>query len=155
MSRTRTAWRRFSQPTAAVALCVAGDARAAPADDARLVRRALVEMFVNRDVSAPARYFSLNYVQHNPRYGSGRDVLERLIRTLPKDFRYEPGLTVAQGGLVMVHGRYSGAGSKPAVAVDIYRVRDERIVEHWDVLQEEVPPSGAKSGQPMFAPGER
>src|SRR5262245_54118125 len=54
---------------------------------------------------------------------------------------YEPGMAVVEGDLVMVHGRYVGWGPKPMVAVDIFRVKDGRVVEHWDVLQEEV--SGA------------
>lgn len=33
------------------------------------------------------------------------------------------------------------------VAVDIFRVQNGKLVEHWDVLQEEVP---TVSGNPMF-----
>jgi len=42
---------------------------------------------------------------------------------LSKDFSYEPGMVVAEGDLVMVHGRYVGWGPKPMIAVDIFRVR--------------------------------
>ena len=45
-------------------------------------------------------------------------------------------MATASGDLVMVHGRYTGWGPKPLVAVDIFRVKDGKIVEHWDVNQD-------------------
>ena len=63
---------------------------------------------------------------------------------------YELGMAVADGDLVMVHGRYTGWGPKPMVAVDIFRVEDGKVVEHWDVLQEEVPAASTASGNAMF-----
>lgn len=71
---------------------------------------------------------------------------------MPDTFQYEPGMAVAEGDLVMVHGRYTGWGPKPMVAVDIFRIADGRVVEHWDVMQEEVPTSETASGNPMFGP---
>ena len=61
-----------------------------------------------------------------------------------------PGMAVAEGDLVMVHGRYTGWGPKPMVAVDIFRLKDGKVVEHWDVLQEEVLPADTASGNAMF-----
>ena len=52
-------------------------------------------------------------------------------------------MAVADGDLVMVHGRYTGWGPNPMVAVDIFRVADGKVVEHWDVMQEEVPARSA------------
>ena len=50
----------------------------------------------------------------------------------------------------MVHGRYTGWGPKPMIAVDIFRVENGKVVEHWDVMQEEVPASHTASGNAMF-----
>ena len=61
-------------------------------------------------------------------------------------------MIVAEGDLVMVHGRYVGWGPTPLVAVDIFEVKNGKVVEHWDVMQEEVPASGTASGNPMFTP---
>ncbi len=61
-------------------------------------------------------------------------------------------MVVAEGDLVMVHGRYVGWGPKPLVAVDIFKVRGGRVVEHWDVMQEEVLAAATASGNPMFSP---
>jgi predicted SnoaL-like aldol condensation-catalyzing enzyme len=38
------------------------------------------------------------------------------------------------------------------VAVDIFKVKDGKVVEHWDVMQEEVPASATASGNRMFSP---
>ena len=59
-------------------------------------------------------------------------------------------MATASGDLVMVHGRYTGWGPKPLVAVDIFRVKDGKVVEHWDVMQEEIPADQTASGNPMF-----
>jgi len=61
-------------------------------------------------------------------------------------------MVVAEGNLVMVHGRYVGWGPKHMIAVDIFRVVNSKLVEHWDVMQEEVPASKTASGNPMFSP---
>lgn len=56
----------------------------------------------------------------------------------------------ASGDFVMAHGRFTGFGPKPLIAVDIFRIQDGKLVEHWDVLQEEVPAEQTASKNPMF-----
>src|SRR6267154_1252301 len=115
--------------------------------------RVLTGAFIDRDISVVERDFALEYVQHNPSLPNGRAAIPNLIAGLGQSFSYEPGMVVAERDLVMVHGRYVGWGPKPMVAVDIFRVANGRVVEHWDVMQEEVPASQTASGNPMFAPG--
>lgn len=117
-----------------------------------IVLKVLKGAFVERDVSVVDRFFSADDVQHNPAIPNGPNAIANLIPTLKEDFSYEPGMVVAEGDLVMVHGRYVGWGSKPLVAVDMLRVKDGKVVEHWDVMQEEVPASATASGNPMFSP---
>ena len=111
---------------------------------------ALTGAFIDRDPSVVGRYFAPNYIQHNPAIPNGPAAIAGLIASLSKDFSYEPGMIVAEGDLVMVHGRYVGWGPKPMVAVDIFRVANGKLAEHWDVMQEEVPASATASGNPMF-----
>jgi len=59
-------------------------------------------------------------------------------------------MAVASGDLARVRGRYTGWRPKPLVAVDIFRVEEGKVAEHWGVMQEEVPASQAASGNPMF-----
>jgi predicted SnoaL-like aldol condensation-catalyzing enzyme len=49
-------------------------------------------------------------------------------------------------------GRYTNWAPKPLVAVDIFRIVDGKLVEHWDVMQEEVPVEKTANGNPMFTP---
>ena len=117
-----------------------------------VVLKVLEGAFVERDVTIVDRYFSPDYVQHNPSIPNGPKAIANLIPTLKSDLFYEFGMIVAEGDLVMVHGRYVGWAPKPLVAVDIFRLKDGKVVEHWDVMQEEVPASATASGNPMFSP---
>jgi len=51
----------------------------------------------------------------------------------------------------MLHGRFSGLGL-PAnwVVADIVRLEDERLAEHWDVIEDEATRQSSQSGLPMF-----
>jgi predicted SnoaL-like aldol condensation-catalyzing enzyme len=121
--------------------------------NAAIVLQALREMFIDRDVSALDRHFvKADYQQHNPGIPNGTDALRSIIAHLGPDFRYEHGMVVSQGDLVMVHTRYVGWGPKPMVAVDIFRLENGKIAEHWDVMQEEVHAEQSKNGNPMFTP---
>jgi len=122
----------------------------AAAANKALVSKVMDAVFVRRDSSVVERYFARAYTQHNPAIPSGRDAIPPLISHLAPGFRYEPGMIVAEGDLVMIHGRYTGWGPEPMVAVDIFRVVDGQLVEHWDVLQEEVPAAATASGNSMF-----
>lgn len=106
--------------------------------------------FIDRDPSVVETFFAPTYTQHNPSIPDGPGPIPGLIAGLKKDFSYEPGMAVAEGDLVMVHGRYVGWGPKPMIAVDIFRVADGKVAEHWDVMQEEVPAAATASGNPMF-----
>ena len=117
-----------------------------------LVLKVLAELFANRDVSVLDRYYTDRLIQHDPRFPDGTDGLRAGV-TANANLHYQAGMVATDGDIVMVHGRYEGLGPKPMVGVDIYRVEDGRIAEHWDALQEEVTPTA--SGHPMFTvPGQ-
>jgi predicted SnoaL-like aldol condensation-catalyzing enzyme len=113
-----------------------------------LVLEAFDTLFDRRDFVAAERYWSPGYVQHSAVIGPGRDGLFALVRSVHR--RYESALAVAEGEYVMVHGRFSGGGRPTRIVVDILRVEDGRIVEHWDVMQDEATRAESKSGLPMF-----
>lgn len=138
-----------------LALTAARPARADDAANRRLVEHAMHELFVNRDLSAIDRYWGGHpYRQHNPHIADGTASLRQLVATLPGNFRYQPGLIVADHDIVMLHGSYTGFGPQPLVVVDIFRIAHGRIVEHWDVMQPEIPAARTASHRPMFAPGQ-
>jgi predicted SnoaL-like aldol condensation-catalyzing enzyme len=116
-----------------------------------LVLEAFDTLFNKRDYAAAEKYWSPQYIQHSAHIGPGREGLFDLIRGTPSTLRYEHGLILAEGEWVMVHGRFSAFGQTANwVAVDIVRVEDGLLVEHWDVLQDEVTEDQSKSKRPMF-----
>jgi predicted SnoaL-like aldol condensation-catalyzing enzyme len=115
-----------------------------------LVVAGITGIFIDRDPAVLDRLFSNDYRQHNPKIANGPAPLKVLLAELPADFKYEPGLVMADGDYVSIHGRYFGWGPKPMVAVDIFRVADGKIAEHWDVMQEEVPAAQSVNGNSML-----
>ena len=114
-----------------------------------IVLEVLKRAFIDRDPTVVDHYFAASYTQHNPLIPDGPLAIAKMIPTLTA-LSYEPGVAVAEGDLVMVHGRYTGWGPKPMVAVDIFRVKGGKVVEHWDVMQEEVGAADTASGHAMF-----
>jgi predicted SnoaL-like aldol condensation-catalyzing enzyme len=115
-----------------------------------LVLAGIKGVFIDRDPTVLDRLFSGNYRQHNPQIPNGTAAVKALLRNLPADFTYESGLVVADGDYVTIHGRYIGWGPKTMVAVDIFRVANGKIAEHWDVMQEEVPAAQSANGNSML-----
>jgi predicted SnoaL-like aldol condensation-catalyzing enzyme len=115
-----------------------------------LVLEAFDTLFNKRDYSAAERFWSNSYIQHSAHIAPGREGLFDLIKSMPTTLKYEPGMIVADGDLVIVHGRFSGFGPVNTIAADIVRIEDGILVEHWDVLQDEATQEQSKSGRPMF-----
>jgi len=116
-----------------------------------LVLKAFETLFNKRDYAAAENFWSPNYIQHSAHIEPGREGLFNLIKNAPPTLRYEPGLILAEGEWVMIHGRFSKFGLPVNwVAVDILRIQSGVLVEHWDVLQDEATEEQSKSKLPMF-----
>jgi predicted SnoaL-like aldol condensation-catalyzing enzyme len=116
-----------------------------------LVLEAFDTLFNKRDYEAAQRYWSPAYIQHSAHIAPGREGLLNLIKGMPPTLKYEPGMIVAAGDLVIVHGRFSGFGAPVNwIAADILKIEDGLLVEHWDVIQDEATREQSKSGEPMF-----
>ena len=108
-------------------------------------------LFNKRDYAAAEKFWSPDYIQHSAHIAPGRDGLFNLVKTLPATLKHEPGTIAADGDFVIVHGRFSGFGAPVNwIAADIVRNKDGILVEHWDVIQDEVTREQSKSGLPMF-----
>jgi predicted SnoaL-like aldol condensation-catalyzing enzyme len=117
----------------------------------RLVLESFDTLFNKRDYEAAKRYWSPDYIQHSAHIEPGRNGLFNLVRSAPPTLKYEPGLIVAEGDYVIVHGRFSGRGSPVNwIAADIMRIENGVLQEHWDVLQDEATEEQSKSKAPMF-----
>jgi predicted SnoaL-like aldol condensation-catalyzing enzyme len=116
-----------------------------------LVLEAFDTLFNKRVYVAAERYWSPTYIQHSAHIAPGRAGLFNLVRTLPPSLKYEHGTILAEGDHVMVHGRFSGLGTPAAwIVVDILRIENGVLAEHWDVIQDEATREQSKSGNPMF-----
>ena len=125
--------------------------RTAESKNKAFVLEAFDTLFNKRDYVAAEKFWSPNYIQHSAHIEPGLDGLFNLIRSLPPTLKYEPGTIVAEGNLVIVHGRFSGFGLPVNwIAADIVRIKDGFLVEHWDVIEDEATQEQSKSGRPMF-----
>jgi predicted SnoaL-like aldol condensation-catalyzing enzyme len=116
-----------------------------------LVLEAFDALFNRRNYVAAERYWSPDYIPHSAHIAPGREGLFNLIKSLPPTLRYEPGTIAADGGFVMVHGRFSDFGLPVnQIAADILCFKDSIVVEHWDVIQDEASREQSKSGLRLF-----
>jgi predicted SnoaL-like aldol condensation-catalyzing enzyme len=106
------------------------------------VVRAWNDLAINqrRPDEAVAKYLGPNYRQHNPGAADGSEpfikFVKRFAQTYP-EFRVEPKRIIAEGNYVVMHSHLTREpGDRGMAVVDIFRLEDAKIVEHWDVLQE-------------------
>lgn len=118
-----------------------------------LVTKAYQELFGDHDLTAVDRYWAENYIQHNPTMKDGRDSVKEMLESMgithwPKqkvDFKR----VIAEGDLVMTEVVQPKMGDMPeTVIVDIFRVQNGRIAEHWDVMQ--AVPAKPVNPRPMY-----
>ncbi|MFF0454592.1 nuclear transport factor 2 family protein [Nocardia africana] len=78
-----------------------------------------------------------NFIEHSPGNPSGRDDFIEFITAAPvAGADLELVRVIAENDYVVLHYRMSPAGDEPDVAVvDIWRLENGQIVEHWDVVQ--------------------
>ena len=90
-----------------------------------IVLEAFVTLFNKRDYAAAERFWSPNYIQHSAHIAPGREGLFGLVKSLPDTLKYEHDMIVAEGNLVIVHGRFSGFGAPASwIAADILVLED-------------------------------
>jgi predicted SnoaL-like aldol condensation-catalyzing enzyme len=120
------------------------------AQNKAFVLKAVDTLFNKRDYAAAERFWPA-YIQHSALVAPGREGLFEFVKAAPKELHYENALIVADGDYVMLHSRLSGIGqSVNWVVVDIVRIENGLIAEHWDVIQDEATRESSKSGRPMF-----
>ena len=116
-----------------------------------IVFEAFDTLFNKRDYMRAERFWSPNYIQHSAHIEPGRDGLFNLVKAAPLSLKYEPGVILAEGDYVIVHGRFSNIGLPVNwIAADVVRLKNGILVEHWDVIQDEATEEQSKSKAPMF-----
>lgn len=95
-------------------------------------------------------YVDENYIQHNPLIADGIEPVRQAFESgnIPA-LCYDIQHVFAQNDLVVVHSKVTSTAGVSAV-VDILRVRDSKLVEHWDVVQPVPPESEMPHSNGMF-----
>ncbi len=105
-----------------------------------------------RGAEAAELYLSEDYIQHNPYTATGRQAFIDYVLSSSKenpDARSEIKRVIAEGDLVVVHVHDTlNRLDRGSAVVDIFRIENGKIVEHWDVIQP-IPESDV-SGNSMF-----
>jgi predicted SnoaL-like aldol condensation-catalyzing enzyme len=130
---------------------------AAPAEACSEPNEVMVAEFydlaINRkDFAAAEKFMGPHYIQHNPSAPDGKAGLEQYIAYLKAnlpDYHSEIKRCISEGDFVVLHVHNKPAKDSPGKAiVDIFRLEDGKVVEHWDVIQDI--PANPKNDNTMF-----
>ena len=138
---------------AVLALAIAAPALAADPEANKKIVIELYDKALNqKDFEAASKYFGSRYIQHNPNVPDGIESFKGLVTMLKEKFpnsRSEIKRAVAEGDLVMLHVHsVREPGQRGRAIVDIFRLENGKIVEHWDVIQDV--PEKAANNNTMF-----
>lgn len=120
------------------------------ADTGEVVKQALTDVMIGKNVDVIDRYFAEPYIQHNQTVPTGLEAFKNLAATVIAGnpaFNYQMVRILSDGDIGIAHGIYEGFGEVPLVAFDIFRVENGKIVEHWDNLAPLAPPNPSGRSQ--------
>jgi len=122
--------------TAPIALICALSGNASANDTIDIVTNAMLTIGTQKNVGAASQFFSEPYFQHNQTVPTGLAAFQGLLENVVNNpaFSYDLARVIADGDIGIAHGVYVGFGPVPLVAFDVFRVENEKIVEHWDNL---------------------
>jgi predicted SnoaL-like aldol condensation-catalyzing enzyme len=138
---------------AVLALALAAPALAAdPETNKKIVIDFYDKALNQKDFEAAAKSFEPKYIQHNPNVPDGIEAFKGLVTMLKEKFpksRSEIKRVIADGDLVVLHVHsLREPGQRGRAIVDIFRLENGKIVEHWDVVQDI--PEKAANDNTMF-----
>jgi predicted SnoaL-like aldol condensation-catalyzing enzyme len=118
-------------------------AGAAQAQQQEANKKAVVEFYdkaINqKDFEAASKYMGARYTQHNPNAADGPEGLKAFLQFLKEKFpasRSEIKRVFADGDYVILHVHaVREPGTRGNAIIDIFKLENGKIVEHWDVVQ--------------------
>ena len=104
-----------------------------------------------KDYEAASQYLGDRYIQHNPTAGDGGEALKGFIDFLKAKYPNQHGeikRVIAEGDLVALHVHSTRDNSPDRAIIDVFRIENGKVVEHWDVIQDV--PAESKNPNTMF-----
>jgi len=120
-------------------------------ENKRIVLDFYQQMFGDKDISAVDKYVSPGYIQHNPSVADGAAAFKLAAANW---FKGQPKTKIdvqhiaSDGDLVFIHLKNKNPDSSLKSTIDIFRLENGKIVEHWDAQQDV--PKDAANAHPMF-----
>ena len=106
----------------------------------------------DKDFEAASAYLGDKYIQHNPLAADGPEGLRAFLEFAKENmstFKVEFKRVLADGDFVMVHAHAkANPDDRGSAVMDIFRLEDGKVVEHWDVMQPI--PEAAMNDNTMF-----
>src|SRR5882724_10805574 len=108
-------------------------------------RQAMIDIFRKKDPTAVDRYFAESFIQHDPNLTDGLPGMKTFAAEVASAPTADITIyrTLVDGDLVLLHSKYQGVAryAGPAIAFDLFRFKDGKIVEHWGGQEPEAPPN--------------
>lgn len=124
-------------------ICAVSICRADPSEQQNNKEKVIqfYEKAINeKDFEAAEAYLGDRYIQHNPMAADGKEGLKKFIGYLKAkapQYHSEIKRAFADRDCVILHVHNIPApGARGKAIVDIFRLENGKIVEHWDVIQE-------------------
>ncbi|MGE0113562.1 MAG: ester cyclase [Steroidobacteraceae bacterium] len=114
---------------------------------------AFYEALINqKDFEAASKYLGNRYVQHNPMAPDGVEAVKQITQMLKEKFpqqHNEIKHVFVDGDYVILHVHsLREPNTRGRAIVDIYKMENGKVVEHWDVIQDV--PENPKNNNGMF-----
>jgi predicted SnoaL-like aldol condensation-catalyzing enzyme len=108
-------------------------------------RQAMTDIFRKKDVTAVDRYFAPSFVQHDPGVADGVAGMKSFAAEVAGSPAADITIyrTLVDGNFVLLHSKYQEVAryAGPAIAFDLFRFENGKIVEHWGGQEPEAPPN--------------
>ena len=115
-----------------------------------IVTQMLEQVLQPLDPAPVDQFFRPDYVQHSPMAADGAQALKDFLnwaKGASPDYRHDVKRILVDGDHVVVHAHtVREPGTAGFAVIDIFRVQDGLIAEHWDALSEVPAESRNKNG---------
>lgn len=123
-------------------------------EDPATVVREYIEVVVNgRQFDRIDEFVARDLIQRNPNLPNGREPLRQFWTDFmggQPEARFTVARVISEGDLVVEHSLFqSSSDDRGTAVIDIYRIEDGLIVEHWDVVQP-IPETTASGNHPVL-----